>query len=109
MKGLSIKVATNASYFGWGGHTLGGTSYIAHEYFSEWDAIQSSAYRELLGVIRCLQSLIEICKGKLVVIQIDAMNLLGIVNKGSPKLALNTLARELFWFCLSHKIVLSVE
>ena len=43
------------------------------------------------------------------VVQIDAMNLLGIVNKGSPKLALNTLAGELFWFCLSHKIVLSIE
>jgi diacylglycerol kinase len=44
-----------------------------------------------------------------VVIQIDAMNLLGIVNRGSPKLALNTLAREHLWFCLSHTIVLLVE
>jgi hypothetical protein len=34
-KGLSIKVATHAYDFGWGGHTLGSTSYIAHEYFSE--------------------------------------------------------------------------
>jgi hypothetical protein len=75
---------------------LGGISYIAHEYFSEWEATQSSTYRELLGVIRCLQSLIEICKGKLVVVQIDAMNLLGIVNRGSSRLAFNTLARELF-------------
>jgi hypothetical protein len=109
MQELSIKVATDASDFGWGGHTLGGTSYIAHEYFSEWEAIQSSTYRELLGVIRCLQSLIEICKGKLVVVQNDAMNLLGIVNIVSPKLALNNLARYLFWFCLSHQIVLSAE
>jgi len=62
-KGLFIKVATDASDFGWGGHTLGGTSYIAHEYFSEWEAIQSSTYHELLGVIENLQSLIEICKG----------------------------------------------
>jgi hypothetical protein len=45
----------------------------------------------------------------LVVVQIDTMNLLGIVIKGSHKLALNNLVRELFWFCLSHKIVLSVE
>jgi hypothetical protein len=108
-KGLSIKVATDARDFRWGGHTLGGTSYIAHEYLSEWEAIQSSAYSELLGVIICLQSLIEICKDKLVVVQIDAMSLLGIVNRGCPKLVLNTLARELFWFCLSHKIVLSIE
>jgi len=88
---------------------LGGTSYIAHEYFSEWEAIQSSTYRELLGVIRCLQSLIEIYKGELVVVQIDATNLLGIVNRGISRLNLNTLSRELFCFCLSHKIDLSVE
>jgi hypothetical protein len=37
------------------------------------------------------------------------MNLLGIINRGSPRLALNVLARELFWFCLSHKIVLTIE
>jgi hypothetical protein len=84
-KGLSIKVATVASDFGWGGHTLGGTSYIAHESSSEWEAVQSSTYREFLGVIRCLQSLIEMCKGKLVVVQIDAMNLLLIVKRGSLK------------------------
>jgi hypothetical protein len=50
-KALSIKVATDANDFGWGGHTLGGTSYIVHEYFSEWEAIQSSTHRELLDVI----------------------------------------------------------
>jgi hypothetical protein len=33
--GLSIKVAIDASDFGWGGHTLSGTFHIAHEYFSE--------------------------------------------------------------------------
>jgi hypothetical protein len=104
-----IKVATDASDFGWDGHTLGGPSLNAHEYFSEWEAVQSSTYRELLGVTRCLQSLIGICKGKMVVVQVDAMNLLGIVNRGSPRLALNTLARELFWFCLSNKIILSIE
>jgi len=34
-KGLSIKVATDAIDFGCGGHIFGGTSYIAHEYFSD--------------------------------------------------------------------------
>ena len=95
--GLSIKVATDATDFGLGGHTLSGTSHIAHEYFSEWEAIQFSTYRELLGIIRCLQSLLTICKNKLVVVQVDAINLLGIVNRGSPKLALITLARAIFW------------
>jgi hypothetical protein len=37
------------------------------------------------------------------------MNLLGIVNRGSSKLPLNTLARELFWFCLKFNIRLIIE
>ena len=49
---ISIKVAKDASDFGWGGHTLSVIPHIAHEYFSEWEAIQSSStFRELLGVI----------------------------------------------------------
>ncbi len=71
--GLSIKVATDASDFGWGGHTLGGTLFLAHEYVSEWEAVQSSTYREMLGVTLCLQALVERCKGKLVVLQVDAI------------------------------------
>jgi hypothetical protein len=43
------------------------------------------------------------------VVQVDAMNLLGIVNRGSPRLELNTLTREFFWLCLSHKIPILVE
>ncbi len=37
--GLSIKVAIDGSDFGWGGHTLHGISFIAHEYFSYWKAL----------------------------------------------------------------------
>ncbi len=42
-------------------------------------------------------------------LQVDAMNMLGINNRGSPKFPLNVLARELIWFCLLHKIMISVE
>ena len=37
--GLFIIVATDASDIGWGGHTLSGISYVAHEYFSAWESI----------------------------------------------------------------------
>ena len=37
------------------------------------------------------------------------MNLLDIINRGSSKLPLNDLARELFWYCLEFKIRLIVE
>ena len=37
------------------------------------------------------------------------MNLLSIVNRGSSKLPLNTLARELFWSCLKYYIRIAIE
>ena len=39
----------------------------------------------------------------------DAQNLLGIVNRVSPRLKLNALIRELFWSGLEHRITLAVE
>jgi len=53
--------------------------------------------------------MISLCEGKFVVFQVDARNLLGIVNRGSPRLKLNALARELFRFGMEHQITLSVE
>ena len=49
------------------------------------------------------------CERRLVVLQVNAMNLLGIVNTGSRRLAINELTRELFWFCLRHRITTYVE
>ena len=53
--------------------------------------------------------MISLCQGSFVVFQVDAQNILGIVNRGSPPLKLNALARDLFWFGLDHRITLSVE
>jgi hypothetical protein len=102
-------MASDASDIGWGGHTMQGVTEHAHEYFSQEESAESSTYRELLGVFRCLQAMISLCHGKFVVFQVDAQNLLGIVNRGSPRLKLNALARDLFWFGLEHRITLSVE
>jgi hypothetical protein len=82
---------------------------IAREYFSESEAVESSTLRELLGTCMCLQSLVHRCEGRFVVLQVDAQNLLEIVNRGSSKLPINEMARELFWFCLRHRITISVE
>ena len=110
VRGLSIRIATDASAFGWGGLVLSGpTAATAHEFFNPAERAESSTYRELLGAYRCLQSLVHLCRDRLVVLQVDAMNLLGIINKGSPKLPINELARNLFWFCLRHDIEVAVE
>ena len=73
-----------------------GVPEYTHEYFSEAEGTESSTYRELIGVLKCLQSMVHLCAGKFVVFQVDAQYLLGIVNRGSPRLKLNALARELF-------------
>jgi hypothetical protein len=44
-----------------------------------------------------------------VVFQVDAQNLLGVVNRGSPRLNINELARELLWLCVERDITVKVE
>ena len=102
-------MASDANDIGWGGHTMQGVVENAHEYFSHEESAESSTLRELLGVFRCLHAMISLCQGKLVVFQGDAQILLGIVNRGSPRLKQDALTRELFWFGLEHRITLSVE
>ncbi len=53
--------------------------------------------------------MMHVCEGKLVVFQVDAQNLLGIVNHGSPRLNINELVREVFWLCVERDITLKVE
>jgi len=102
-------MATDASDFAWGGHTITGPMEIAKEYFSEWEGVQSSTYRELLGVSLCLQAMAHEYEGRFMVLHVDAANLLGLVNRESPKLSINELARELCWFCPRHRIATYVE
>jgi len=49
------------------------------------------------------------CEGRFVGLQVDAQNLVGVVNRRSPKLIINELARELFWFCPRNRITIFVE
>ncbi len=63
----------------------------------------------MLGVFRCLRAMVHKCEGKFEVFQVDAQNLLGIINRGSLLLKLNALARELFRFGMGHCISLTLE
>ena len=50
---------------------------LAREYFSEWEAVQSSTYRELLGVYRCMQSMVHRYDERFVVLRVNAQHFLG--------------------------------
>jgi len=102
-------MASDASDIGWGGHKMEDAPQYAREYFLEEESSQSSTYREFLRVFRRLHAMVHVCEGKFVVFLVDAQNLLGVVNRGSPRLILNELARELCWFCLERRIVILVE
>ena len=41
VEGVSIRIATDASDFGWGGHTMDGPLALAHEYFSIEEGVES--------------------------------------------------------------------
>jgi hypothetical protein len=88
---------------------MGGPLLTAKENFTVEESVEFSTFRELLGVLRCLQALVHLCTGKFVVVQVDAQNLLDIINRGSNKLAISNLARDLFCFGLVNGITLSVE
>ena len=49
------------------------------------------------------------CECRLVVLQVDAQNLLWVIIRGIMTLPLNLMATDLFWFCLKHRITVSVE
>ncbi len=54
--------------------------------------------------------MVHVCEGKFVVFQVDTQNLVGVVNRDSPRLILNKLAREFFFgFCLERRIVILVD
>ena len=53
--------------------------------------------------------MMHLCEGKFAVFQVVTENLLGIVIRGSAKLHINVVARELFWLCVERDITLSVE
>ena len=63
---ISIRMASAAIDIGWGGHTMEDAPQYAREYFSEEESSQSSTYRELLRVFRCLHAMVHVCEGKFV-------------------------------------------
>jgi len=58
--------------------------------------VESFNFRKFLEVLRCLQALVHLFIDEFVEVQVDAQNLLGINNRGTSKLPINKLARDLF-------------
>ena len=105
MHAISKVVYTDASNSGYGGYVaqkLGNV--IAHGKFNEFEAAQSSTYRELAAVKHVLHSLKQQLKHQIVLWHSDNMNVTQIINSGSSKHHLNQLAMEIYQTCLELDI-----
>ena len=71
--------------------------------------VKSSTWRELCAVFRVLRSLIHLLSNQRVKWFTDNTNISSIVNKGSMKPDLQTLAMQIFNFTSTHAIHLEIE
>ena len=94
-----------------GGWQEGLETFSFWERFTAEEARQSSAYRELLGVLRLLLLLVEEdgVHHEQVLIWTDSDNAQIIIEQGSSKPHLNELAAQIFLLCAQHSLFLRVR
>jgi len=98
--------ASNTGYAGYAVDTVGG---VSHGMWSENESTKSSTWRELVAVLRVLNSLSHILKNQRVKWFSDNLGVTSIVHKGSMKKDLQEIAIEIFRSCLRQSICLNVE
>ncbi len=114
-RSVRIHLASDASDGAWGCVLLGVSNQPmpgqtrAHEFFTPEERMQSSTMRELLGVRCSLHAFLPLCQGAEVYLETDSQNVVYVQHMGSRKIWLNEIAKQLFWFCLEHKIVLHIH
>lgn len=98
--------ASNTSFAGYEIRTING---IAHNMWSANAAKKSSCWRELTAVYRVLVSLDEVLTNSNVKWFSDCQAACLIAKKGSMKPELQTIAIQIFSFCLRNSINLKIE
>ena len=82
---------------------------IVHRAFTEFEAKQSSTYRELLAVAQDLEETKHLLYGQCLRWHTDSKNVVSIVRKGSMKPALLDMALQIFAITKEFRIALSVS
>ena len=82
---------------------------VVHRTFTEFEAKQSSTYRELLAVVQGLEETKHILHGQCLRWHTDSKNVVSIVRKGSMKPALLEMALRVFAITKEFRIALSVS
>ena len=103
-------VYSDASDTGYGGYTVQvGDRHKAVGLWSEVDSKLSSTYREMKAILNVLQSFKSLLHDQAVVWFTDSENSVRIVQFGSSKPHLQSIAVEIFSICLSSHVDLRVE
>ncbi|XP_068204679.1 uncharacterized protein [Palaemon carinicauda] len=102
-------VYSDASSTGFAGYAVSAKTGISYGTWSIEESLKSSTWRELVAVYRVLQSLGHILTGQRVKWFTDNQGVEAIVSKGSMKVELQSIAIDIFRFCIAKSILLEIE
>ena len=102
-------VYSDASKTGFGGYSALVGSHVSCGNWSEFDAAQSSTFRELKALLHVLQSFAKVLSDLRVKWFSHGLNTCRIVSVGSPKPVLQALAICIFEVCMSFDIAIEME
>ncbi|XP_053382012.1 uncharacterized protein LOC123541270 [Mercenaria mercenaria] len=102
-------VYSDASSTGFSGYEVNTINGVAHNIWSESEAVKSSCWRELTAIYRVLVSLVKVLANTNIKWFSDSQAACLIVEKGSMKPDLQHLAIQIFSFCLKNSINLKIE
>ncbi|XP_069109284.1 LOW QUALITY PROTEIN: uncharacterized protein [Argopecten irradians] len=102
-------VYSDASHTGFGGYVVDSPMGTSHGMWSESEMEKSSTWRELVTVDRVLLSMLHLFCGKKVKWYTDNQNVVSIVNKGSMKADLQSIALSIFDTCVRNCISIDID
>ena len=102
-------VFTDASDTGFGGFCVYYGKKMAHRQWSEYERTMSSTWRELKAVSLVLKSFNSFMKSNAIKLFTDNQNVCSIIQKGSMKSDLQSIALDIYTLCLRYSIQLEVD
>ena len=103
---IMVSDASNTSFGSYEVNTVNG---VVHGVWTQEESTRSSTWRDLCAVQRSLKALKGILENQRVKWFTDNQNVCRIVQKGSMRPDLQSMALDIFLFCSSHGISVEIE
>ena len=97
-------VYSDASDIGAGGYSVQYNDKVSHLFWSDSEKTMSSTWRELRAVLSVLVSLVDILRDQTVKWYSDNQSVIAIVDHGSGKAHLQSLALQIYHFSVLHNV-----